>query len=144
MPIAYNAPITFGKSGTARDLNCVGLDFTETGTQSWTSAPVAELDVHLPPARQDVLLEIEASPFTIPEFVPAQQLFVYIGGLFVGFALFKSLEVKSFIVSRTILSGRPTRMALVLPNATSPSAAHLSEDLRDLGIYLHAIVFRVA
>lgn len=142
MPISYNVPITFGKNGTAKDLNCSGIDFSEAGTQSWTSAPVAELDIHLPPARQDVLLQIEASPFVVPEIVAIQQLFIYLGGLFVGYCKLQSHEIKSFPLSRVILSGRPNRMSIVLPNATSPSASFLSEDMRELGIYLHSIVFK--
>lgn len=144
MPINYNVPITFGKNGSAKDLNCTGIDFSEEGTQSWTSAPVAELDVHLPPARQDVIVQLEASPFVIPDLIATQQLFIYIGGLFVGYCKFQGHEVKAFPVSRAIVSGRPNRMSLVLPDATSPSASFLSEDMRELGIYLHSIVFKNA
>jgi len=70
MAISYNVPITFGRNGTAKGLNCGGIDFSEGGTQSWTSAQVAELDIQLPPARQDVIVQIEASPFIIPTFLP--------------------------------------------------------------------------
>jgi hypothetical protein len=142
MAISYNVPITFGSSGTARGLNCSGIDFSEEGTQSWTSAPVAEMDILLPPARQDIALEIEASPFLVPTVLTTQQVFIYLGGLFVGFFRLAGHEIKAFPVSRNMTSGRPNRMCFVLPNATSPLAIQLSEDMRELGIYLNSVVFR--
>lgn len=142
MAIAYNAPITFGHRGTARDLNCVGIDFSENGGQSWTSAPFAELDIPLPPARQEVVVQIEASPFTIPDVLSVQQLFIYIGGLFVGYSILRSHDSISFPVARAILTGRPNRMSFVLPNATSPNTSYGSQDLRQLGICLNSVVFR--
>jgi hypothetical protein len=144
MAIAYNVPVTFGSSGSARSLNCVGIDFSEAGKQSWTSASVAELDIQLPPARQDVLVQIEVAPFIIPDVLLAQQLFIYLGGLFIGYCTLKAPEVRTFVVNRGILTGRLTRMTLVLPNATSPSESYLSEDMRQLGVYLDSIVFKTS
>lgn len=112
--------------------------------QSWTSASVAELDIQLPPARQDIILQIEASPFIIPDTLSEQQLFIYLGGLFVGYCTLRAPELMIFVVNRGILSGRMNRMALVLPNATSPSSSFISEDMRYLGIYLDSIVFKTA
>jgi hypothetical protein len=71
MAINYNVPITFGPNGTAKGLNCVGIDFSEDGVQSWTIAPLAELEIQLPPARQDVIVEVEASPFIASNVVTA-------------------------------------------------------------------------
>ena len=142
MAISYNVPITFGRNGTAKTLNCLGIDFSEDGIQSWTDAPVAELEVQLPPARQEVQFQIEASPFLVPDIVTSQQVFIFLGGMFVGFCRLVGYGVHSFPVNRSIISGRPNRLSLVLPNATSPSSLHESEDMRELGIYLHAIVFK--
>jgi hypothetical protein len=47
MVITYNELVTFGRYGTAKSLNCTGIDFLEDGNQSWTDAPVAELDIQL-------------------------------------------------------------------------------------------------
>ena len=71
MAISYNVPITFGRNGTAKGLNCTGIDFSEEGTRSWTNAPFAELDIQLPPARQDVQIQIEASPFLHQDIIVA-------------------------------------------------------------------------
>jgi hypothetical protein len=144
MAINYNEPITFGRSGTAKKLNCTGIDFSEDGNQSWTSAPVAELDIHLPPARQDVVVQLEASPFIIPDIISAQQVFIYIAGLFIGYRTLRGHDVMTFPISRNIISGRLNRMSLVVPTAIAPSASFLSEDMRELGICLHSIVFKTA
>src|SRR5690242_4986357 len=141
MPISYNEPITFGRNGTARELNCTGIDFSEDGNQSWTSAPVAEIDVQLPFARQDIALEITATPYLIDELVTVQDLFVFTGGLFTGFAKLAGHTVLTFPLNRSTLSGRSTRLALVIPTAVSPRALGLSQDERELGIYLNAITF---
>jgi len=144
MAISYNVPITFGSAGTAKSLNCVGIDFSEDGGRSWTSAPVAELDIQLPLARQDVVVELEAAPFVIPDVVSTQNVFIFIGGLFVGFWNLTAHHVRPFPVHRSVMSGRPTRMALVIPTAASPSDLGLSEDLRQLGIYLTSIAFKTS
>src|ERR1700732_663379 len=102
----YNVPITFGANGTAQGLNCNGIDFSDGGDQSWTSAPVAELDILLPPARQDIMVRIDASPFLIPDVVLAQQVFIFIGGLFVGFHTLRGHQVMEFPLARGIVSGR--------------------------------------
>jgi hypothetical protein len=144
MSVNYNEPITFGRQGSASALNCEGIDFSESGSQSWTCAPVAELDVQLPFARQDVTVELDASPFLVPDFVSAQNVFIYLGGLFVGFYILRGHMIRSFPVNRSVVSGRATRLALVIPTAISPNALHMSEDLRELGIYLSTITFKTA
>ena len=143
MANSYNVPITFGANGTAQGLNCTGIDFSDGGDQSWTSAPVAGLDILLPPARQDVVLQIEASPFLIPDLVSAQQVFIFVGGSFVGFYILRDYQVREFPLARGIVSGRQSRMILTLPNATSPSASFLGPDLRELGISLRTISFNI-
>jgi hypothetical protein len=142
MAIGYNEPITFGHFGTAKSLNCTGIDFLEDGDRSWTCAPVAELDIQLPFARQDIALELDAAPFVIPDIVPSQKAFIFVGGLFVGFCTFAAHAVKVFPINRGIISGRVTRLSFVIPNAVSPHSLSMSEDTRELGICLHSIVFR--
>ncbi len=142
MTVNYNEPITFGSDGTAVGLNCVGIDFSEDGGRSWTRAPVAELEIQLPFARQDVDVELNASPFLVPGVLEAQNIFIFLGGLFVGYHILTSHSVRSFPVNRGVVSGRSTRLCLVIPTATTPQALGLSEDLRQLGIYLTSITFK--
>jgi len=118
------------------------VDFSEQGGQSWTNAQVAEMDIQLPFARQDVVLQIEASPFIVPDLVNAQQIFIFLGGLFSGFCSLTAYSSVSFPVNRSFVSGRTARMSLVLPNAVSPMTIGISEDERILGIYLSSITFR--
>ncbi len=142
MTINYNEPITFGRSGSALALNCAGVDFSDEGGRSWTFEPVAELDIQLPFARQDVAIEVNASPFLVPDVLLVQNVFIYLGGLFIGYYSLKGHAIRSFPVNRAVVSGRSTRLALVIPTATSPSSLNLSEDLRELGIYLTSITFK--
>jgi hypothetical protein len=142
MTINYNEPITFGRDGNAVGLNCNGIDFSEDGGRSWTRAPVAEIDIQLPFARQDVVVQLEASPFLVPDRLSAQNVFIYLGGLFVGYYSLKGHTIRSFSVNRSVVSGRATRLSLVIPTATSPHALELSGDLRELGIYLTSITFK--
>jgi hypothetical protein len=142
MTINYNEPITFGSGGNAVGLNCSGIDFSEDGGRSWTRAPVAELDVQLPFARQDVEVEMNASPFLVPDVLSAQNVFIFLGGLFVGYLTLTAHVIRSFPVNRGVVSGRSTRLSLVIPTATSPHELRLSEDLRQLGIYLTSITFK--
>lgn len=142
MTINYNEPITFGSSGNAVGLNCSGIDFSEDGGRSWTRAPVAEMDIQLPFARQDVEIELNASPFLVPDVLAAQNLFIFLGGLFVGYLTLTAHMIRSFPVNRGVVSGRSTRLALVIPTASSPHQLGMSEDLRQLGIYLTSITFK--
>jgi hypothetical protein len=141
MVIAYNEPITFGSHGTARSLNCTGIDFSEDGDQSWTNAPMAELDIEVPFARQGVLFRLEATPFIIPDIISAQNVFIFLGGLFIGYCTLRGHGVSTFSVNRNIIGSRPGRLSLAIPTATSPSSLHMSDDMRELGICLTSITF---
>jgi hypothetical protein len=144
MSITLNEPITFGRNGTAKDLNCNGVDFSEDGNRSWTSAPVADFDLQLPFTKLDLLLRLEAAPFLIPDVVSVQNVFVFCGGLFVGYCSLSGHAVRTFPLSRNVISARTTRLSLVIPTAVSPNSLRISEDKRELGIYLSSIVFEAA
>jgi hypothetical protein len=142
MAISYNEPVTFGRHGTATSLNCTGIDFLEDGNQSWTTAPVAQLDIQLPFVRQDVVFELVAAPFLVPGIVPAQNVFMFMSGMFVGFCILTDYGSRTFPVHRSIVSGRVTHLSLVIPTATSPHSLHMGEDIRHLGICLNSTTFR--
>ena len=142
MPIGFNEPVTFGSLGTAAHLNGIGIDFSDHGRDSWTTAPVAEMDIDLPFARQDVILELEVTPYIVETLLPAQKLFIYLGGLFIGYAKLTGHAVRGFPVSRAAISGRLTRLSLVIPTASSPRSLNLSTDERELGLCLTSMVFR--
>ena len=144
MAISYDEPITFGLRGSARSLNCSGIDFSEDTARSWTTEPVAELDIQLPFGRQDLFLEIEASPFIVPHVVAVQNVFIFMGGLFAGFCALAGHGVRKFPLNRSAITGRTTRLALVMPTAVSPHSLNLGADMRQLGIYLTSITFRSA
>jgi hypothetical protein len=141
MAISYNEPITFGRLGAARTLHCSGIDFSEDGFESWTSLPVAEIDIPLPIARQEVLFQLDLAPFIIPDTVPVQSVFIFLGGFFIGYCLLAAPAVREFPIARNMISGRPMRLSLVIPTAKSPGSLGISDDIRELGLHLHSMVF---
>jgi hypothetical protein len=143
MVVSYNEPITFGRGGSAESLKCVGIDFSERG-RSWTIAPLAEMDILLPFARQDVLIRVDASPFLEDGVIPVQNVFIFLSGVFVGFYSLRGHMAASFPINRAAVSGRMARLSLVIPTATSPKSVWMGEDLRELGIYLSSITFSTA
>jgi hypothetical protein len=144
MAIGLNERITFGRRGTARALKCRGIDFEEAESHSWTCDPVSELEIELPFARQDVSFQIEASPFIVPHRVDSQQVFLFVAGLFTGFFTLEGFATNVFPISRNVLSGRETRLTLVIPTAISPKRLKLGDDERQLGIYISTILFSAA
>jgi hypothetical protein len=142
--VAYNVPITFGRAGSVKGLNPQGIDFLDEGERSWTSSPLAEFDVRLPLARDDVAMEVLAAPFKVDTAVPHQQLFVYLGGMFVGFWIVTEYGRLTTRVNRALLNGRPARVSFAIPTARSPLSLGLSEDKRELGVHLHQVVFRIS
>ncbi len=100
------------------------------------------MDIQLPFARQDVEVELNASPFLVPGKLAAQNVFIFLGGLFVAYLTLTAHTIRSFPVNRGVVSGRSTRLSLVIPTAASPQQLELSEDLRQLGIYLTSITFK--
>jgi hypothetical protein len=142
MVVHYNEPITFGCTGTARQLKCSGIDFDEDTSQSWTCGPVAELDFSLPFTEQGLSLEIEASPFVVPDLKPVQKIFVFLGGMFAGYSAWVAHAVKTFQVDRRAMTSETTPLTLVIPSAVSPTSLGIGEDYRELGICLSSITFK--
>ena len=142
MAIGYNTPISFGREGSAASLNCLNIDCSDSGDYSWTTGPLAEIDIRLPPAREDVVLAIDTGAY-VREGNPPQQVSVYLGGAFVGFWRVTAYGTLTAHIPRQLLTGRMTRLALVIPNAVSPFALGLGEDRRELGLHLHSITFRL-
>ncbi|MGE0682732.1 MAG: hypothetical protein AB7P69_17745 [Candidatus Binatia bacterium] len=142
MAVNYNEPITFGSQGAAKSLSSSGIDFSESGLQSWTIAPVAEIDLAFPFSRNDITMELEAIPFIVPETVPVQKAFIFAAGSFVGFLSITGHTTCTFSITRSMLSGRTVRLSIVIPTAVSPSSIYMSDDQRELGLRLASIAFR--
>ena len=104
-------------------------------------APVAELEIELPFAKQNISFQIEAAPFTVANLVEFQQVFLFVGGLFIGFFTLHGFTSKTFPVTRSVLSGRETRVTLVIPTAISPKRLKLGDDEHELGIYISSMLF---
>lgn len=142
MTIQYNEPITFGRGGSARLLASRGIDFSEDGDRSWTDAPLVELDIQLPFPTQDIVLEVDAAPFLVPEIVRYQNVFVYLSGFFTYFIQLYGHTTRELPLPRNALTGRRVRLSLVIPTAMSPGVMKMSDDERALGICLERMVFK--
>lgn len=136
------AKLTFGRAGNAAKLDCDGIDFTDTGEYSWTTAALAELEIKLPLAREDATIEIDTGAYC-GDTVPQQHVFAYLGGAFIGFWRVRAYGVLSARVPRHLFTGKATRLAFAIPTATSPFALGLGQDRRELGLHLHSITFRL-
>ena len=71
VPVRFNDPITFGRAGTAKELNCTGIDFSEDGNRSWTTAQFAELEIQLPFVQDsfpssEKSIPVQFSSFAVP------------------------------------------------------------------------------
>jgi hypothetical protein len=143
MAINYNEPVMFGRSGSAKTLGCSGIDFSEDGFESWTNSAVAEMDVSLLIPRQDVVFEIHAAPFVVTDRLISQNVFIFMAGFFIGYCTLTAPAVREFTVARNLISGRLMRLSLVIPTARSPHSLNISDDLRELGLHLRSITFKV-
>jgi hypothetical protein len=137
----YDQPIGFGSNGNVGKFPTIGFDLTEEGPSSWTVRQCCELEIPLPMPRQNIGLSIESSPFLAKGKISAQQLFVYVNGLFQGFHLFQAPETVTFRVSRNAITNRATRVHLVIPTAISPKNLGLGSDMRDLGLAVTTLSF---
>ena len=61
--------MTLGRIGTVRSLETTGLDFSENDSQSWTIAPVVDIELPLAYRRGGIVMDIEATPFIFPDVV---------------------------------------------------------------------------
>ena len=64
-----------------------------------------------------------------------QNAFIFMGGLFVGFFSSKGHAIRSFPITQGGISGRNTRLSIVIPTAVCPASLLISEDERELGLY---------
>jgi hypothetical protein len=141
MILQYNEAITFGKFGTFAQLSPIGFDVSEDSRQSWTVAQSCEFQASLSIPRQDIAFFIDATPFTIPDRIAVQPLFIYVNGLFQGFHTFRGSMVLQIPIRRHAITSRSTRIQFVLPNAVSPSSLGISSDLRELGLAITEMRF---
>lgn len=138
----FDRPITFGHAGSANGMDCVGIDFSDTNDRSWTTAPLVEMDIRLPAAREDVTLLIDAVAFALAENKP-QKIHAYFGGSFIAFWLLRGGGTMSARIPRPLLNGRAARLSLAITTAISPHDQDHGDDQRQLGLLLHRMTFKV-
>jgi hypothetical protein len=105
----------------------------------WTCTPVAEVSVQLRFARNDIFLRLDATPFVVPDLVPARQVFV----LAAGCHTMTGDGSYQIPVQRYIIAGGLVHIVLVIPTAISSHDLGISEDRCELGLRLFSMTFKV-
>lgn len=139
-PLRLNENVTFGRTGSIRDMEPYGFDLSEQGI-SWTQEEVAGFSVMISSVPPDAALRfhIGATPFIQPGHVDRQQFFVFINGIYVGFRTLIVAEKVELVLPRTVLSPRGFRVEIVIPTALSPKSLGISNDIRKLGIAISEV-----
>jgi hypothetical protein len=143
-PLRLNENVTFGRSGSIRDLDPYGFDLSEQ-SMSWTQEEAAGFSVMVASVPSDIPLRfhVGATPFIQAGHIDRQQFFVFINGLYVGFRSLTSAEKVEFVLPRNVLSARGLRVEFVIPTATSPKTLGISNDVRKLGIAISEVSLTV-
>ncbi|MDW8315722.1 MAG: hypothetical protein RMK64_12180 [Rhodovarius sp.] len=131
--------ITFGSSGNAGQLQLFGFDLSADLDFSWTTAKFCGIDIPLAGDVQECTLEFEYSPWVSGTRVPAQDLFVFINGLFFHFSRAERQEVMSIALPPSVISSRLIQLRLVIPTAVAPRRLGVSADERMLGFFIRQI-----
>src|SRR6185437_5754433 len=140
--VHFNEPITFGPSGSARELNPTGISFRDAGPNSWTTAQVVEIEVQLPITSDPITLEMNAAPFLAESGnIASQQVFIYLNGVFQGYCSLEKREKKSIRLTRRPKTDGSSKLTFVIPTAASPKSVGIGPDVRELGLALNSITF---
>ena len=141
--IDYGETVSFGRQGSVLRLETCGFDLSDGEQHSWTQRQTAEIEFGLRLPNERVELAFEALPF-LPPTVAAQQVFVFLNGLIVGFTSLSERQVVSFPIARNSVSSRQNRLTFVIPTAVSPYALGLGDNRRQLGVALTSLRFALA
>ncbi len=139
-PLRLNEPVTFGKTGSVREMEPYGFDLSEF-SYAWTQDEVAGFTVMVASMPPDASLRVHvnARPFTQTGQIERQQFFLFVNGLFVGFRNLTTAEIVEFPLPRNALSPRGLRFEFAIPSAQSPKTLGISSDIRKLGIAISEI-----
>jgi len=143
--LKLNEPVTFGKSGSIRDMDPYGFDLSEHGI-SWTQDELAGFSASVAgPVPLDAILclTVTARPFIQPGKIEHQQLFVFVNGLFVSFRTLTAAEDMEFVLPSNAFASRGLCVEFVIPTASSPKSLGISQDIRKLGIAVTAVLLKL-
>jgi hypothetical protein len=141
-PLRLNEPVTFGKTGSVREMDPYGFDLSEMN-HAWTATETAGFSVMMGSVAPDATLQllVNARPFIQAGHIERQQFFVFMNGLYLGFRTLAKDELTEFPVPRNFLSPRGLRIEFVIPTALSPKSLGISQDIRRLGIAISDVSF---
>lgn len=136
-----NSELSFGNQGQVLDYEPYGMDLTEPKI-AWTTMTTAGFSF-IPDegaARPNLKLRLAVYPFLGGDKIAAQQMFVYLNGIHLGFADIGKSEVVEFPVPRMAISPRGCQLSMVIPTSATPSSLGLSNDIRRLGVAISSAV----
>jgi hypothetical protein len=126
--------IDFGAAGNLREFEPVGFSATSDAVSTWSEAGTAQILFRLAPARGDLAFTIELFPYLGEGKIAQQSCWVFFNGLFVHYEGVRAPIEMRFTVPRDALNPRASRLSFALPDAASPKALDLGDDLRLLGL----------
>jgi hypothetical protein len=139
--LRLNETVTFGRNGNIKEMDPYGFDLSEQ-LYSWTQEETAGFSImfgaSVPPDAV-LRLNVAARPFTQAGHVDRQEFFVFINGLYIGYKILVAAQKSDFFLPRNVLSSRGLRIEFVIPTASSPKSAGISQDIRKLGIALEQL-----
>ncbi len=131
--------IVFGSGGNSAPHQIAGFAAPEQGF-TWTLGAGAELELTVPPADGDILLEIACNPFTQLGVLPAQRLRVLAGATLLEDEAIRGEGTLGYVLPRHAVPGNGRlRLSLRTPDAASPAQLGTGTDARPLGFMLRAI-----
>ncbi len=131
--------IVFGTAGNSAPHQVSGFAPPEPGF-TWTLGAGAALELTVPPADGDILLEIACNPFTYLGVLPAQRLDVRVNGVALEDAAIRGEGTLGYMLPRHgVPADRRLRISLGTPDAASPAQLGAGTDGRPLGFMLREI-----
>lgn len=142
--VLLDTPVTFGATGSARQMMPFGFDFDDNASASWTIEVSAGLVCQIKPPMRDLVLRMSVSPFLRTPGVEEQQFSVHANGLLVGHVAVPGPEDVALPLPRSYLSQREIRLTIVIPTARRPKDLGVGQDARRLGLLFKGITFATA
>jgi len=124
---------TFGLKGNVAPLLGDGWSFPEQGF-AWTVGTRSRVRLPAPGAGNDLVLELKVHGFCVPAALPSQALTVTVDGMMLGSAAVSETVAVAFAVPGSVTTRGFIDVTLEHPDAISPAALGLSDDLRTLAI----------
>jgi hypothetical protein len=130
--------IQFGAKGNYMSFAPEGFGTEDSTEHTWNDGNVSSIGFQVLGPIEDGALQITGDPFIV-EGVPAQDVFAYLNGLWIGFS--RSRETTTLVCPighRYVIPGQ-NRLSFVMPDAISPREIGAGADMRRLAFAFRTI-----